>query len=69
MVARSLNYMETRLDPAIFFRANREAIINLLDVECIEPCGNDGFLSRLQSGPGIVVFAPTKSLAQSEDDL
>jgi two-component system LytT family response regulator len=55
MVARSLNYLEKRLDPTIFFRANREAIINLLHVECIEPRGNGGFLFRLQSGPEIVV--------------
>jgi two-component system, LytTR family, response regulator len=55
MVARSLNYMEKRLDPTIFFRANRQTIINLLFVECIEPYGNGGFLFRLQSGPEIVV--------------
>ena len=55
MVARSLNYMEERLDPAIFFRANRRTIINLLYVECIEPCVNGGFLVRLKSGQKIVV--------------
>jgi two-component system, LytTR family, response regulator len=55
MVARSLNYLEKRLDPTIFFRANRQAIINLLFVECIEPYGKRGFLFRLQAGPEIVV--------------
>jgi len=55
MMARSLNYMEDRLDPAMFFRANRRAIINLLYVECIEPWINGGFLVRLKSGQEIVV--------------
>lgn len=54
-VARSLNYLEKRLDPAIFFRANRETIINLLFVECIERPGNGSFLFRLQSGAEIAV--------------
>ena len=55
MMARSLNYMEDRLDPAMFFRANRRAIINLMYVECIEPWINGGFLVRLQPGQEIVV--------------
>ena len=54
-VARSLNYLEKRLDPAIFFRANRQTIINFLFVECIERSGKGNFLFRLQSGPEIGV--------------
>ena len=37
MIPRSLNYMETRLDPEVFFRANRQQIINLKYIERIEP--------------------------------
>ena len=54
-LARSLNYMQERLDPTIFFRANRHTIINLLYVECIEPSVNGGFMVRLKSGQEIVV--------------
>src|SRR5215469_17773040 len=55
MMARSLNYLEERLDPAMFFRANRRTIINLMYVECIEPWINGGFLARLKSGQEVVV--------------
>ncbi|MEQ8243598.1 response regulator [Fulvivirga sp.] len=37
MIPRTLNYLETRLDPQTFFRANRQQIINLKWVERIEP--------------------------------
>jgi len=37
MIPRSLNYMESRLDPETFFRANRQQIINLKYIDRIEP--------------------------------
>jgi len=37
MIPRTLNYLESRLDPKTFFRANRQQIINLKWVERIEP--------------------------------
>lgn len=37
MIPRTLNYLETKLDPKIFFRANRQQIINLKWIERIEP--------------------------------
>lgn len=37
MIPRTLNYLETRLDPKNFFRANRQQIINLNWIERIEP--------------------------------
>ena len=37
MIPRTLNYLESRLDPKTFFRANRQQIINLRWVERIEP--------------------------------
>jgi len=55
IVARSLNYMEHRLDPTLFFRANRKSIINLKYVKHIEPQPNGGFAVRLQSGSEIDV--------------
>ena len=55
LLARSLSYMDKRLDPAMFFRANRHTIINFRFLECIEPWANGGFLVRLKSGQEIVV--------------
>jgi two-component system, LytTR family, response regulator len=37
LIQRSLNYMEQRLDPKVFFRASRQQIVNLKWVEGIEP--------------------------------
>lgn len=37
MIPRTLNYLETKLDPKVFFRANRQQIINLKWIERIEP--------------------------------
>jgi two-component system, LytTR family, response regulator len=50
MIARSLNCVQKRLDPTIFFRANRHTIINLRYIKCIEPSANGGFRVRLDSG-------------------
>ena len=37
MIPRTLNYLESRLDPKTFFRANRQQMINLKWVDRIEP--------------------------------
>jgi two-component system LytT family response regulator len=37
MIPKTLNYLESRLDPALFFRANRNQIINIKHIEKIEP--------------------------------
>lgn len=37
MIPKTLNYMESRLDPDVFFRANRQQIVNLKWIEKIEP--------------------------------
>jgi two-component system LytT family response regulator len=50
LVLRSLNYLEERLDPAIFFRASRKHILNLRFIETIDPWANGGFLVRLKGG-------------------
>jgi len=50
MMPRSLNYVEERLDPQIFFRANRQQIINLNFISNIEPWIGDGLLIHLEDG-------------------
>ena len=50
LVPRSLNSLEERLDPQVFFRANRQQIINLRSVEKIEPWFSGGLLVRLTGG-------------------
>ena len=50
LVLRSLNYLEDRLDPAIFFRASRKHILNLKFIESIDQWVNGGFLVHLKDG-------------------
>lgn len=49
LVLRSLNKLEERLDPHVFFRANRKHIINLRWVDKIEPWFNNGLVVKLRS--------------------
>jgi len=69
MVARSLNYMQKRLDPTIFFRANRHTIINLRYVKCIEPSANGGFSVRLDSGYEIGVSRRQGQLLKKQMEI
>ncbi len=55
MIPRSLNYMESRLDPEVFFRANRQQIINLKYVERIEPWFSGSLKVYLNSGEEVEV--------------
>jgi len=50
LVLRSLNYLEDRLDPALFFRAGRRHILNLKFIESMDPAVNGGFQVRLHGG-------------------
>ena len=50
MVRTALQSLETRLDPAIFFRASRRHIINLRHVEAIDDGVDDSYTVRLRSG-------------------
>jgi two-component system LytT family response regulator len=50
LVYRSLTYLEERLDPAAFFRASRQHIINLRYVKDLEPWFNGGMLAKLDGG-------------------
>jgi two-component system LytT family response regulator len=53
LVYRSLSYLEERLDPDLFFRANRQYIINLQWVEDLEPWFNNGILVKMKGGKEI----------------
>lgn len=51
LILKSLNALEERLDPKVFFRANRKHIINLNFIEKIEPWFSGGLQVTL-SGKG-----------------
>lgn len=48
LVLRSLNYLEDRLDAALFFRASRKHILNLKFIEAIDASASGGFSVRLK---------------------
>lgn len=50
MIKRSLNQLEKRLDPAIFFRANRSQIINTEYIKEIQPYFNNKLRLVLTTG-------------------
>lgn len=50
VLPRSLNAIAERLDPAMFFRANRRQIVNLEHIATIAPWPNDGYLVTLVGG-------------------
>ncbi|MCR9066427.1 MAG: response regulator [Cytophagales bacterium] len=50
MILKSLNSLEERLDPKIYFRANRKHIINLNWIDKIEPWFSGGLLVTLKPG-------------------
>ncbi|MGO4263690.1 LytR/AlgR family response regulator transcription factor [Lysobacter sp. TAB13] len=55
LLARSLSALEARLDPALFFRANRNTLVNLRAVKAIDLALNDGFELELKDGSRIEV--------------
>lgn len=55
LLARSLSALEARLDPALFFRANRNTLVNLRAVKAIDLAVNDGFELELKDGSRIEV--------------
>ncbi|MFT6871212.1 MAG: two-component system LytT family response regulator [Roseivirga sp.] len=55
MIPRSLNYMEGRLDSEVFFRANRQQIINLKYIQRIEPWFSGTLKVYLKDGEEIEV--------------
>lgn len=55
LILRTLNYLDERLDPKSFFRANRKHIVNLKWIESIETWLNGGLLVKLRGGHKIEV--------------
>ena len=50
LIPRSLQTLETRLDPRLFFRVSRQHIINLRSVGKVEPWFDGGLRLRLGEG-------------------
>jgi two-component system LytT family response regulator len=55
MILRSLNSLETSLDPSVFFRANRKYIINLAWIDKVESWYNGGLMVKLKDGTEIEI--------------
>lgn len=55
LIHRTLNSLDERLSHQLFFRANRQQIINLNYIEKIEPFFNSGFLMYLKDGTKVEV--------------
>lgn len=55
MIKRSLNLLEEKLDPTVFFRANRSQIINIHFIQDIHPHFNNRLQIKLTSGETIDV--------------
>lgn len=55
LVLRSLNKLEEKLDPTVFFRINRKHIVNLRWVEAIEPWFSGGLMMKLKGGENLEV--------------
>jgi two-component system LytT family response regulator len=50
LVRRSLNALEARLDPTVFFRANRQQMINLPWVRTVDTSVGGGLVATLRDG-------------------
>lgn len=55
LIHRTLNSLDERLSEQLFFRANRQQIINLNFIEKIEPFFNSGFLIYMKDGSKVEV--------------
>ncbi|MBT9393833.1 LytTR family transcriptional regulator DNA-binding domain-containing protein [Hymenobacter sp. NST-14] len=55
LIPRTLQHLEQRLDNRVFFRVNRQQIINLEWVESIEPWFSNTLKIRLRGGPEVEV--------------
>lgn len=55
LVLRSLNNLEKKLDPHVYFRANRKQMINLAFVDKIEPWFSGGLNCTLSTGEVVEV--------------
>jgi two-component system LytT family response regulator len=55
LIPRTLQQLEARLDPKVFFRANRQQIINLKWIASIEPWFSNTLKLTLKDGPEVEV--------------
>jgi len=55
MIPKTLQYMESRLDPKVFFRANRQQIVNMKWIEKIEPWFSGTIRLYLKDGTEVEV--------------
>jgi two-component system LytT family response regulator len=61
ILLRSMNSLEEKLDPKIFFRASRKHIINFEFIETVFPWYNNGLLAKLKDG-GEVEFSRRQAI-------
>ncbi|WP_375415919.1 LytR/AlgR family response regulator transcription factor [uncultured Hymenobacter sp.] len=62
LIPRTLAQLEARLDPRVFFRANRQQLINLHHVAGIEPWFSHSLRLRLRGGPEVVEVSRQQSV-------
>ncbi|UYZ64781.1 LytR/AlgR family response regulator transcription factor [Hymenobacter weizhouensis] len=55
LIPRTLQHLEQRLDPKVFFRANRQQIVNLKWIARIEPWFSNTLKLHLRGGPEVEV--------------
>jgi len=55
LIHRTLNSLDERLSPKMFFRANRQQIVNLNYIDKIEPFFNSGLLFYMKDGSKVEV--------------
>ena len=55
MISKSLSVLEARLDPGLFFRASRSHIVNLQQINSLQPQPDGGLLATLSDGTQISV--------------
>jgi two-component system LytT family response regulator len=55
LIRTSLNALEGRLDPAVFFRASRQHVVNLRFVEGVDAGVDDSYVIRLRGGHQVPV--------------
>lgn len=55
LLPRSLAALEARLQPALFFRANRNTLVNLRQVRSVELAISDGYVLTLKDGSRVDV--------------
>ena len=55
LIPKTLNYLEKRLDPSLFFRANRQQIINMRWIERVEPWFSGTLKIHLKDGTEVEV--------------